>query len=69
MLTTGARSASPGIFLSEASMVSLLGRAEIAANDSLLRELYGSYCKNMQEAFRAIEYIEPGEANEYEYDL
>ncbi|MCL2152485.1 MAG: hypothetical protein FWH57_05925 [Oscillospiraceae bacterium] len=55
MLTTGARSASPGMFLSEASMSSLLGRAEIAANDSLLRGLYGNYCKNMQEALSVIE--------------
>jgi murein DD-endopeptidase MepM/ murein hydrolase activator NlpD len=48
MLTTGARSANPGLYLSEASLAELLERAEIAENDSLLRELYGNFCKYLQ---------------------
>lgn len=69
MLTTGARSASPGIFTSEASMAGLLGRADIAANDSLLRELYGNYCKNMQQALSAVEPIETEAANGHAYSF
>jgi len=50
-------------------MAGLLGRADIAANDSLLRELYGNYCKNMQQALSAVEPIETEAANGHAYSF
>jgi len=55
MLITGARSVGPVVLDSTASMVRLFRKAEIASNDSVLRELYGNYCVTMQRAFNEIE--------------